>query len=74
MFSNHDRPHLNPLKGVISGIARINHSLGGSIPFIGAAGVPPLDVNVVARAVIAATLDETVKGVVDIDTLARLAT
>jgi hypothetical protein len=72
MYSNHDRPHLLPLKTLVSGIAGINQRLGGKLPFLGAVGVSPLDVQIVARAVIAATLNETINGVVDIDTLARL--
>jgi hypothetical protein len=74
MYSNHERPHLQPVKQIISGIAGVNQRLGGSLPFLGAIGVPPLDVAMVARAVITATLDESIKGVVDADTLARLGT
>ena len=73
MYSN-DRPHLTPLKNLISGIAEVNSRFGGKVPFLGAAGVSPLDVEVVARAVVKATLDESVKGVVDVDMLARLGT
>jgi hypothetical protein len=74
MYSNHDRPHLAPLKGVIAGIAGINKALGGNLPLVGAAGVAPLDVDLVARATIAATLDESVNGIVDVDALFRLGT
>lgn len=74
MFSNHDRPHLAPLEGIISTIAGINSRLGGALPFMGAAGVPPLDVEVVARAVISATLEPRIKGVVGVETLSRLGT
>lgn len=74
MYSSRDRPHLAPVKGIISGIAQINSRLGGKLPFIGAAGVEPLDVEIVARATVAATLDESVAGVVDVNTLAKLGT
>ena len=74
IFSNHDRPHLAPVKGMISTIAGINSRLGGGLPFVGAAGVPPLDVEVVARAVISATLDPNINGVVGVETLSRLGT
>lgn len=74
MFSSRDRPHLAPIKGIISGIAEINSRLGGKLPFIGAAGVEPLDVEIVARATVAATLDENAAGVIDVNTLARLGT
>jgi hypothetical protein len=73
MYSKQDRPHLAPLKGIISGIAGINQRLGGNLPLVGAAGVPPLDVQLVAEAVIEATLDSQIKGIVDVDTLFRLA-
>ena len=73
MYSN-DRPYLTPVKNLISGIAEVNSRLGGKVPFLGAAGVLPLDVEVVARAVVNATLDESVKGVVNVDMLARLGT
>ena len=63
-----------PLKNLISGIAGVNSFVGGRVPFLGAVGVSPLDVEVVARAVIAATLDESIKGVVDVDMLTRLGT
>jgi hypothetical protein len=73
MYSKQDRPHLSPLKGIISGIAGINRRLGGNLPLVGAAGVTPLDVQLVAEAVIEATLDSQTKGIVDVDTLSRLA-
>jgi hypothetical protein len=73
MYSQQDRPHLAPLKGIISGIAEINQRLGGNLPFVGAAGVSPLDVQLVAKAVIEATLDSHIKGIIDVDTLIRLA-
>ena len=71
MYSN-DRPHLMPVKNLICGIAGVNSRLGGKVPFLGAVGVSPLDVEVVARAVVKATLDESIKGVVDVDMLTRL--
>ena len=73
MYSNQDRPHLAPLRGVISGIAEINQRFGGKLPLVGAAGVHPLDVQVVAKAVIEATFDTQIKGTIDVDTLSRLA-
>jgi hypothetical protein len=72
MYSGHDRPHLEPIKGLISGISGINKALGGNLPLVGAAGITPLDVEVVARATIAATLDESLEGIVDVDTLSQL--
>ena len=74
MYSNHDRPHLAPIKEIISGISVINKALGGNLPLVGAAGVAPLDVEIVARATIAATLDETINGIVDVDALSKLGT
>jgi hypothetical protein len=72
MYSNPDRPHLQPVKGLFSGLAELNKWSGGKFDFLGAAGVQPLDVATVGRAVIEATLDENVKGVLDTDDLARL--
>lgn len=71
MYSN-SRPHLIPLKEVISGIAGINQRL--NLPFLGAVGVQPLDVSLVARAVVAAILDEKMNGVIDVNDLERLGT
>jgi len=71
MFSNHDRPHLTPLKGLITGLATVNTRLGGCLPF-GAAAIQPLDVDVVARAVIKATLDPEIHGIIDVNTLSEL--
>jgi hypothetical protein len=73
MYSNQDRPHLALLKGIISGIAEINQRLGGNLPLVGAAGVVPLDVQLVAKAVVEATLDSQTRGIIDVDTLIRLA-
>jgi hypothetical protein len=72
MFSQLDRPHLAPIKGFISGLAGINKAFGGKLPLLGAAGVDPLDVELVARATIAATLDEQVSGVIDVDMISKL--
>jgi hypothetical protein len=74
MFSNHDRPHLAPVKGIISTIASINSKLGGALPLVGAAGISPLEVQIVARATISATLDPSITGVVDVNTISRLGT
>lgn len=41
---------------------------------MGAAGIAPLDVEVVARAVISATLDPEIKGVVEVETLSKMGT
>lgn len=71
MYSN-DRPHLMPVKNLICGIAGVNSRLGGKVPFLGAVGVSPLNAEVVARAVVRATLDESIRGVVDVDMLTRL--
>jgi hypothetical protein len=65
---------LAPVKGIISAIAGINSRLGGGLPFVGAAGIAPLDVEVVARAVISATLDPEIKGVVEVETLSKMGT
>jgi len=72
MYSNRERPHLAPITGVISGIAGINKALGGNLPLVGAAGISPLSVDIVARATIAATLDESIHGIVDVEELSRL--
>jgi hypothetical protein len=71
MFSNHDRPHLAPVKGLISVLASINSRIGGHIP-LGAAAIQPLDVEVVARAVVRATLDPGINGIIDVNTLSKL--
>lgn len=36
-------------------------------------GVPPLDVDVVARATVTATLNPSIRGVVDVDKITQLA-
>jgi hypothetical protein len=72
MYSNRERPHLAPITGAISSIAAINKALGGNLPLVGAAGISPLDVDVVARATIAATLDASIHGIVDVEELSRL--
>lgn len=73
MYSSTDRSHLLPVKNLISGIAGINSRLNGQIPFLGAVGVEPLDVEVVANATIKVTLEKSFKGgIVDVETLARL--
>jgi len=74
MYSNEDRPHLSPLATLITGISTINTRLGGSIPFLGATGIPPLDVKIVAQAIITATLEPNTSGVIEVETLAKLGT
>lgn len=74
MYSNTDRQHLTPLKTVVAGISGINSRLGGKLPFLGAIGVQPLNVEIVARATITATLDPSIRGIIDVDTITRLST
>lgn len=74
MYSSRDRSHLRPLKGIISGLAAVNQRFGGNLSFLGAVGMPPSDVTIVARAVIAAIVDETIQGIVDIDRIDSLGT
>ena len=73
MFSNHDRPHLTPIKTIISSLADINTRLGGSLPLLGAAAIKPLPVESVARAVITATLSPEITGIIDVNTISKLA-
>jgi hypothetical protein len=72
MFSNHDRPHLTPIRGIISGLASINDKLGRVLP-LGAAAIQPLDVEIVARAVIKATISPDITGIIDVNTISKLA-
>ena len=74
MYSNHDRPHLSPITTLITGISNINSRLGNAIPFVGAAGIQPLDVQVVARAIITATLSPESRGPIEVSALAKLGT
>jgi hypothetical protein len=74
MYSNTDRPHLQPVKDIISGIAGINSRSGGKLSFLGGLGVQPLNVETVARATIAATLDPSIQGIIDVESLTRLRT
>jgi len=74
MYSDDERPHLSPLATLLTGISTINSRLGGSIPFLGATGIKPLDVKVVAQAIITATLEPNTSGVMEVDTLAKLGT
>jgi hypothetical protein len=73
MFSHHQASQLTPVKLAISTVAGINSHTGYRIPCLGAAGLPPLAVEDVARATISVTLDENITGVVDINAISRLA-
>ena len=73
IYSTHDRPHLNTLKDVFGGLAKVNQHAGGILSFLGAASIPPLDVATVARAVINVALDEHVQGPLEVQDIIKLA-
>jgi hypothetical protein len=74
MFSNHDRPHLEPVRIAMEQFANVNSKTEGSLPCLGTLAVKPLDVQVVARAVVAASLDQSVSGVIDVPSIENLST
>jgi hypothetical protein len=72
MYSSTDRPHLQPIKSIISTLSTLNSRLNNSLP-LGAAALKPLDVTLVARAAISATLNPSITGIIDIPTIESLA-
>lgn len=64
----------NPLVIAMDQVSKFNSLFGGWFSkWLPYGGVKPLDVDLVARATIAATLNETIRGVVDADKIAQLA-
>ena len=63
----------NPLVLVMQQVSRFNSLIGGLLSnILPYGGMRPLDVDVVARATVAATLDESVRGIIDVDKIAVL--
>jgi hypothetical protein len=73
MYSDRERSQLTPLKLAISQLAGVNSLTGYKVPCLGAAGLPPLAVEDVACATVAVTLDPSIGGVVDINSIIQLA-
>ncbi|BFZ60334.1 hypothetical protein YB2330_001370 [Saitoella coloradoensis] len=61
-----------PLAGVFTAVSSLNQLAKGALPFVGGAGVKPLEVADVAEAAVQAIEDEDVKGAVDVAGIERL--
>lgn len=72
MYSK-ERPITMAISRIIDITSHMNELFCRKIPFIGAAGIKPLKVEIVAQAIIQSIDDETFKGIANIEHIEKLA-